>query len=168
MIKLLQAGAGLVLVFGLAERLRPGGVGGAGGWAGGDGGLAVAAGRGARSLLASAGVGYASLTLFELFPRRRRPRARPPAPSPSSPPRSTPWSAGWGTPPSSPGRAAGPSSPAGRAAHGRLSPSLSVLLLVWGVAGVLAFVVPALTSLALVLSLVALLWLGAVLLGARG
>ena len=50
----------------------------------------------------------------------------------------------------------------------RLSPSLSVLLLVWGVAGVLTFVVPALVSLTLVLGLVALVWLGAVLLRPPG
>jgi len=64
-IKALLAVAGLVLVFGLTERLYPGVA--AVPW---RGWLAVAAGGVAAALLlASAGVGYASLTLFELFPR---------------------------------------------------------------------------------------------------
>jgi hypothetical protein len=43
---------------------------------------------------------------------------------------------------------------------------LSALLLAWGVAGVLAFVVPGLILLTLVLGLVAAAWLAAVLLRA--
>jgi hypothetical protein len=43
---------------------------------------------------------------------------------------------------------------------------LSALLVVWGVAGVLAFVVPGLVLVTLVLGLVASVWLGAVLLRA--
>ena len=67
-LKLLQAGAGLVLVFALAERLRSGG--GRGEGLAGTVALAVASGSiGAALLLASGGVGYATLTLYELFPQ---------------------------------------------------------------------------------------------------
>ena len=67
-LKLLQAGAGLVLVFALAERLRAGGEGLEG--LAGTVALAVASGSiGAALLLASGGVGYATLTLYELFPQ---------------------------------------------------------------------------------------------------
>ena len=64
-IKVLLAAAGLVVVFGLTARLYPDVA--AVPW---PGWLGVAAGGVAAALLlASAGVGYASLTLFELFPR---------------------------------------------------------------------------------------------------
>jgi hypothetical protein len=186
-LKLLQAGAGLVLVFALAERLGPGGGRGAGqqtgGGRGGAGGqqapegrpggeglagmvaLAVASGSiGAALLLASGGVGYATLTLYELFPQAEE------APGATAGPVSAVSSA-LNAVVSGLGNAAVFASGcwaflsgwAGRRT-GRLSPSLSVLMLVWGVAGVLAFVVPALINLALVLSLIALVWLGTVLL----
>jgi hypothetical protein len=172
-LKLLQAGAGLVLVFALAERLR--GASGASGASGGGQGavgtvaLAVASGSiGAALLLASGGVGYASLTLYELFPQAEE------APGASSGPVSVVSSA-LNAVVSGLGNAAVFASGcwallsgwAGRRTR-RLSPSLSVLMLVWGVAGVLTFVVPALVSLTLVLGLVTLVWLGAVLLRPPG
>ena len=144
-----------------------GGAGGAG--AGGGSGP----GRGQRVdraalLLASGGVGYATLTLYELFPQAEE------APGASSGPVSV-ISSALNAVVSGLGNAAVLASGcwallcgwAGRRTR-RLSPSLSVLLLVWGAAGVLTFVVPALVSLTLVLGLVALVWLGAVLLRPPG
>lgn len=161
-IKALLAVAGLVLVFGLTERLYPGVA--AVPW---RGWLAVAAGGVAAALLlASAGVGYASLTLFELFPRAEE------GPGATAVPVSVVSSAlnavvsglgaasvfatgcwavlaGW----------AGWQS-------GRLSQPLSGVLLAWGAAGILGFAVPGLLLPTLALSLLAALWLAAVLLGA--
>jgi hypothetical protein len=160
-LKLLQAGAGLVLVFALAERLRGGGVGAEAGAVA----LAVASGSiGAALLLASGGVGYATLTLYELFPQAEE------APGATAGPVSV-LSSALNAVVSGLGNAAVFASGcwallsgwAGRRTR-RLSPSLSILMLVWGLAGVLTFVVPALVSLTLVLGLVALVWLGAVLL----
>jgi hypothetical protein len=164
-LKLLQAGAGLVLVFALAERMRAGG--GRGEGLAGTVALAVASGSiGAALLLASGGVGYATLTLYELFPQAEE------APGATTGPVSAVSSA-LNAVVSGLGNAAVFASGcwaflsgwAGRRT-GRLSPSLSVLMLVWGAAGVLAFVFPALVSLTLVLSLTALVWLGTVLLRA--
>ena len=144
-----------------------GGVGGRG--LAGAVALAVASGSiGAALLLASGGVGYATLTLYELFPQAEE------APGASAGPVSVVSSA-LNAVVSGLGNAAVFASGcwallggwAGRRTR-RLSPSLSVLLLVWGVAGVLTFVVPALVSLTLVLGLVALVWLGAVLLRPPG
>jgi hypothetical protein len=160
-LKLLQAGAGLVLVFALAERL----------WGdedraeAGTVALAVASGSiGAALLLASGGVGYATLTLYELFPQAEEaPGATAGSVSAISSALNAVVSGLGNAAVFASGCWAFLSGWAGRRTR-RLSPSLSILMLVWGVAGVLTFVVPALVSLTLVLGLVALVWLGAVLL----
>jgi hypothetical protein len=159
LIKVLLAVAGLVLVLGLAERLRPAMPGALG--------LAVAAGAaGAILLLASAGVGAASLTFLTLLPQADATAG----PVPTGMPDSVIFSAvnavisglsmagvfatggwallagwvGWRT--------------------GRLSTPLGVLLLLWGGAGMLSFVLPAFTFPTLSLSLLGSGWLAAVLL----
>jgi hypothetical protein len=160
-IKVLLAAAGLVLVFGLTERLYSGP--GAVPW---RGWLAVAAGGAAAALLlASAGVGYASLTLFELLPGAAD------APGPAAGPVSVVSSAlnavvsGLGT--ASLFATGCWAALTGWASwrSGRLSPPLSAVLLAWGAAGILGFAVPGLVLPTLALNLLAGVWLGAVLLG---
>jgi hypothetical protein len=158
-IKVLQAGAGLVLVFGLAARLGPD-------WPGAMGLAVVAGAAGAALLLASGGVGYASLTLYQLIPRPEE------GPGQAVLPVSV-LSSALNAVVSGLGIAAVCATGCWAALAGgvgwqtrRLSQPLSALLLAWGVAGVLAFVVPGLILLTLVLGLVAAAWLAAVLLRA--
>ncbi len=160
-IKVLMAAAGLVVVFGLTARLYPEVA--AVPW---PGWLGVAAGAVAAALLlASAGVGYASLTLFELFPGAEE------TPGATALPVSVVSSAlnavvsGLGT--ASVFATGCWAVLAGRAGwrSARLSRPLSGVLLVWGAAGILGFAVPGFVLPTRALHRVAAAWRAAVLLG---